>query len=117
MWYATVASALKGARLGGYILDTAAPPAEFLDPVTTPDGKKTDPVPNPAYEKWIAEDQIVLSYLFSSLLKEIFGQVATKTSAKDLWKAIQELHASQSRARIMSTRIALATATKGDDSG
>ena len=116
MWYATVASALKGARLGGYILDTAAPPAEFLDPVTTPDGKKTDPVPNPAYEKWIAEDQIVLSYLFSSLSKEIFGQVATKTSAKDLWKAIQELHASQSRAHIMSTCIALDTATKGASS-
>ena len=35
------------------------------------------------------------------------------TSAKDLWAANQELHASQSRARIMATRMALALVTKG----
>jgi len=58
----------------------------------------------------------VLSYLFSSLTKEIFGQVATASTAKELWAAIQELHASQSRARIMSTRMALAMATKGASS-
>ena len=118
MWHATVSSALKGARLGGYILSTAEPPPALLDATsgTTADGKKIDPQPNPAYEKWVAEDQIVLSYLFSSLTKEIFGQVATASTAKELWAAIQELHASQSRARIMSTHMALATATKGASS-
>ena len=122
MWHATVSSALKGARLAGYILKTAVPPAAFIqDEASTVDGKKPDPAPNPAYEKWVAEDQIVLSYLFSSLSKEIFGQVATATTATELWAAIQDLHASQSRARIISTRIistrmALATATKGTSS-
>jgi len=96
MWYATVSSALKGARLGGYILPTAAPPAAFLavDAASTADDKKLDPQPNPAYEKWVAEDQIVLSYLFSSPTKEIFGQVAKATTAAELWAAIQELHTS-----------------------
>lgn len=119
MWYATVSSAIKGAHLGGYILSTAAPPPAFLENTTaspSADGKKADPTPNPAYEKWIVEDQIVLSYLFSSLTKEIFGQVARATTAKDLRTAIQELHASQSRARIMATRMALASATKGASS-
>ena len=32
------------------------------------------------------------------------------------WAAIQDLHASQSRARVMSTRMALATASKGTSS-
>jgi hypothetical protein len=32
----------------------------------------------------VAEDQIVLSYLFSSLTKEVFGQVATSTTAAEL---------------------------------
>jgi hypothetical protein len=105
MWFATVNSALKGARLSDYILTKAEPPLEFLDAESssTADGKKPEPKPNPAYDKWVAEDQIVLNYLFSSLSKEIFVQVATTTTAKDLWDAIQEQHASQSHARIMAT--------------
>jgi len=70
-------------------------------------------VPNPAYDKWVAQDQQVLSYLFGSLSKEIFAQVSTATSAAELWAAIQAHHASQSRARIISTCMALATASKG----
>jgi len=116
MWHATVMSALKGARLFGYIQSTAVPPAAFIEPATTADGKQAEPTPNPAFEKWVAEDQIVLSYLFSSLSKEIFGQVATSTTAAQLWSAIQDLHASQSRARVISTRMALASASKGTSS-
>jgi len=118
MWHATVSSALKGARLAGYIQSTAAPPSSFLtDASASPaDGKTVDPQPNPAYEKWVAEDQIVLSYLFNSLSREVFGQVATATAAAELWAAIQDLHASQSRARVMSTRMALTTASKGTSS-
>jgi len=117
MWHATVSSALKGAHLAGYIDSTAAPLAAFLtnDSVAPVDGKKPE-LPNPAYEKWVAEDQIVLSYLFSSLSRDVFGQVATATTAAELWAAIQALHASQSWACIMSTRMALTTASKGTSS-
>jgi hypothetical protein len=51
--------------------------------------------------------------LFSSLSKDIFGQVTTLTTAATLWAAIQEHHASQSCAHVISTRMALATASKG----
>ena len=68
---------------------------------------------NPAYDKWVAQDQQVLSYLFGSLSKEIFAQVSTATSTVELWAEIQAHQASQSRARIISTRMALATASKG----
>jgi hypothetical protein len=78
--------------------------------------KKADPVPNPEYEKWIAKDQHVLSYLFSSLSKEVFSQVSSATTVAELWVVIQGLHASQSCARVMATRMALATASKGTSS-
>jgi hypothetical protein len=45
----------------------------------------------------------VLSYLFS-------------LTAVELWATIQELHTSQSRAHIMTTRMALTTAKKGTSS-
>jgi len=36
----------------------------------------------------------VLSYLFSSLSKEIFSHVSYASTAAELWAAIQALHAS-----------------------
>ena len=115
MWYAQVSSTLKGAQLAGYIKPSAKPPSPFLEDGTS-DDKKVDPVPNPEYEKWEAKDQQVLSYLFGSLSKEIFAQVSTCTTAAELWAAIQALQASQSRARVISTRMPLATTTKGTSS-
>jgi hypothetical protein len=70
-------------------------------------------VPNPDYAKWVSQDQQVVSYLFSSLSKEVFAQFSSSKTAVELWTAIQALHASESRARVISTRMALATATKG----
>jgi hypothetical protein len=114
MWYAQVLSTLKGAQLFEYTLPMAAPPVEFtegaLDPAT---GKRGDPVPNPDHAKWVSRDQIVLSYLFSSLSKEVFAQVSSSKTAAELWSAIQDHHASQARARVISTRMALASASKG----
>ena len=42
MWHAQVSSALKGARLAGYIKSTAAPPPKFLegDSSSPANGKK-----------------------------------------------------------------------------
>jgi hypothetical protein len=115
MWLAQVTATLQGAQLWGFTKATSKPPPEFLaaDPADVAAGKKSDPVPNPEYDKWFAKDSQVRSYLFSSLSKDVFSQVATSTTAADLWAAIQALQASRSRARIMSTRMALATATKG----
>ena len=98
MWHAQVSSALKGAKLAGFIKPTVKPSLEFRDTIgkndDTTDDKQVDPLPNPEYEKWVAKDSQVLSYLFSSLSKEIFSQVSSASIAAELWAAIQALHAS-----------------------
>ena len=71
---------------------------------------------NPEYEAWVAKDQQVLSYLLASLSKEILGQISTEVTASAAWAAIEAMFASQSRARIITTRMALATASKGSSS-
>jgi hypothetical protein len=111
MWYAQVSSTLNGAQFANLIDPTVLPPSKFLPPST----EKPDdpPLPNPEYEKWHVKDQQVLSYLFSSLSKEIFAQVSSAKTVVELWASIQELHTSQSCARTISTHMALATASKG----
>ena len=56
---------------------------------------------------------MVLSYLLSNLGWEILAQVSTEVTAAKAWAAIEGIIASQSRTRLISTRMALATASKG----
>lgn len=107
-------SALKGAQMGAFISPTEQPPSAFRTPEgSTSDGAKKDPEPNPDYASWVAKDQTVLNYLFSNMSKDILGHVNTYVTAATAWAAIEGLFASQSRAKIISTRMALATASKG----
>ena len=109
MWKLQVSSALKGAQLFSFIGPDSNRLSPFLEAKT--DDKKGDMEPNPDYESWVAKDQTVLSFLLTSLSKEISAQVPTTVvTAKQAWDAIEAMFASQSRARIISTRMALANA-------
>jgi hypothetical protein len=111
-WKSQVISAIKGAKLAGFIAPDAEAPAEFLPP-------KLGAKPNyPSilileYEDWVAKDQQVLNYLLSNLSKEVLGQVSHVLTASKAWAAIKVIFASQSRARIITTGMALATASNG----
>ena len=116
MWRLQVLSAIHGAQLGDIIKTTTCPPEMYLTPVkpdVTSDEKKT-PVLNPAYDIWIGKNKIVLNFLLSSLSLKRFFQVTTSAdTTTNAWAAIEALFVSQSRARVISTRMALATASKG----
>ena len=110
-WKAQMLSALRGAQLADWLETTAEPPAKYL-PVEA--GKEADPPKaNPDYAAWVAKDQMVLSYVLTNLSKEILGHVNTEVTAKGAWAAIEAMFASQSRVKVISTRMALANATKG----
>jgi len=68
---------------------------------------------NPEYESWYAKDQQIFNYLLSSVSKEVMVQISTCITSAEVWKAIQDMTASQSRGRIINTRMALATTHKG----
>lgn len=70
---------IHGARLTRYLDGTTTTPVETLE-VTGKDGKPSEHVPNPAYDAWLAQDQHVLGFLFSTLSKEVRVQVVLPTS-------------------------------------
>jgi len=109
LWKLQVLPALRGAQLIGYVDGTVQAPTVEID-----DDKEKKKVLNPAYVQWLTQDQQVFSYLVSSLSREVLTQVATCTYAAQLWKALEDMYASQTRARIVNTRIALTTAQKGN---
>jgi hypothetical protein len=68
---------------------------------------------NPAFDLWKAQEQQVLSYLLMSVSHDILVHVAALPSAAEVWKHIKTLFASQSRARVINTSMALAITQKG----
>jgi uncharacterized membrane protein YgcG len=92
------------------VLNLAPPPKEIV----VKHGDKEEKEANLEYTRWLALDQQVLSYLLSTMTRDVMLQVATATTAAELWAAVEEIFSSQSRARAMNTRIALATLKKGN---
>jgi hypothetical protein len=113
LWCAQVLSSIRGAEVFEFLSPEAAPPAKYLEKKAGDDTKEA-PILNKEYTTWVAKDQQVLSYLFVSCLREILQQISTATTAAQAWAKIEEFFSSQSCARMISTRMALATASKGN---
>jgi hypothetical protein len=112
-WKARVLAAVRGARLMGHLTGvTAAPPTEINQKV----GDKVQKVPNLEYDDWYATDQQVLGFILRSQTKEVLPQVSAKETAVQLWEALEVIYASKTRAHAVNTRVALATAQKGNQS-
>jgi hypothetical protein len=111
-WRAQVLAVIRGARLEGFLTGKTEAPAAKI--VSKDNDGKTIKTPNPAHESWLAQDQQVLSFL--SLSKEILSSAASKSTATLAWKEIEGMFSSQTRARVVNTRMALANTKKGNTS-
>jgi hypothetical protein len=70
---------------------------------------EAEEVTNPTFELWKAQEQQVLSYLLTSVFRDVLVQVVDLPSMADVWKHIKSAFASQSHVRVINTHIALAT--------
>ena len=109
LWRAQVLTAIRGAHLEGYVTGKVVAPAAEID---EKQADKVVKVSNPEYEEWYAQDQQVLGLIFMSVSKDVLTRIADATTAAQAWRAIGEMHASQSRARSVNVRLALATTKK-----
>ena len=82
--------------------------------VTSSDGKTRSKAPNPEFGAWYARDQQVFTYLLTTLPREMSIQVATCHTEAELWKTVQGMLASHTRAQTVNVRIALANLQKGN---
>lgn len=73
-----VLPAIRGAQLEGFLDSTIARPPQEVDAKA---GDKVVKSPNPEYAKWIVQDQQVLSYLLTTISRDMLSQVSTATTA------------------------------------
>ncbi|XP_048540264.1 putative wall-associated receptor kinase-like 16 [Triticum urartu] len=61
-------------------------------------------VPNPAYRRWIAQDQAILGAIQSSLTPSVAGMVVFAATSRDAWATLDSSFSSQSLARSSAIR-------------
>jgi hypothetical protein len=72
LWKAQVLAMLRGAQLAGFLDGTNSAPAEKIKIKTKKDTTKdVEEVANPTYEAWKAQEQQVLSYLLTSVSRDV----------------------------------------------
>jgi hypothetical protein len=109
LWRAQVLPTIRTVQFDLLIGNDSAPDKHLV--ITNADESITS-TPNPAYTSWIARDQTVLSYLLSSLTREMLLHVSRCTMAVQAWGTLAKLYSSQTRAHFVNTQIALATTKK-----
>jgi hypothetical protein len=67
---------------------------------------------HPSHDTWVAKDQQVLGFINASLSREILSHVATCTSAAAVWRELQVMFTSQSRACTIQLHTRLVTTQK-----
>ncbi|XP_047262096.1 uncharacterized protein LOC107878073 isoform X1 [Capsicum annuum] len=112
LWRSQILSALRGHDLEGYIDGTQDCPSKFVANSSL-EGKSSEEITvSPAYTTWRRQDQLLLSWLLSSLTGNVLGKVVRCATTK-VWHALETMFASQSKARLMQLRLQLQTTKKG----
>lgn len=83
-------------NLFGYVDDTISCPTPTLP--ATEKATTTEPIPNPSYVAWLANDAHVSMLLLSTISKASYPH-SQGTTKKDLWLSLQRAYAPQSSSR------------------
>ncbi|KAF3788098.1 hypothetical protein EJ110_NYTH21615 [Nymphaea thermarum] len=78
------------------------------------DGKRT--ILNPAFLEWHRGDQLLLSWIISSLSEVVHSQVVGLDSSYKVWTTIKRIYAAQSRAKVQQLKSAMQNLKKGNES-
>ena len=115
LWKAQQVPILRGARAFGYVDGTAVMPSPTFKSTVEVDGKLVaKEAVNPDYDVWATKEQQVLGYLLLSLEPDILAQVVNLTTTTAMWRALEGMFASKSKARVNQIRAMLAQTRKHD---
>ncbi|XP_062118382.1 uncharacterized protein LOC133832001 [Humulus lupulus] len=102
-WNSQVLLTVIGHGLDDILLTRAAPPRLMADGSI-----------NLEHISWVRKDQLLLSWLRSSMSEAILGFLAQYTSLNSAWRALEKRFSNQSKARILQIKSQLSIIQKGN---
>jgi gag-polypeptide of LTR copia-type len=108
LWKSQILPVLRGHGLVSYIDGSKPPPTKHT---TDAAGARHS---NPEYELWHQQDQLILVWIFSSILSPILSQIVRCETSASAWTVLNQIHSSQSMPKILELKLQLQTAKKGN---
>ncbi|KAK6162582.1 hypothetical protein DH2020_002423 [Rehmannia glutinosa] len=108
LWKMQVLTAVKGCGLLGYLTGAIYAPTQFIVNTETNETKI-----NPEFESFTKQDQLLASWMLSSLSESVLILVVGLNSSADIWRCLETNFSSQSKARMMQYKLQLQTLKKG----
>ncbi|CAA0842912.1 Unknown protein [Striga hermonthica] len=108
LWKQQTHSAIIGYGLENFIDAEHEPPQKFIT-----DENTSQLLLNPAYAAWLSQDQLLLSWLLSSLSENLLIMMVGKKTSKDVWLSLEANFSGVSKARLMHHKLQLQTLIKG----
>jgi hypothetical protein len=106
---------IYGVQLYGYLDGSIEAPEKEMT-VKDKDGVETT-IPNTDYGRWVAQDQSVLGFLVRNMRRKVLTQMVGLRTSAAVWKAVTEMFASQSQARVVQLRTRLNQYRKENKTG
>ncbi|KAL6187000.1 hypothetical protein ACLB2K_043116 [Fragaria x ananassa] len=110
LWLAQITPLLESKNLMGFVNGTKPCPPAFLRSAS---GELTDAI-NPAYEEWMATDQMILGWINESLTPSVLSTVSRSISSHTTWASLSRRYASPNHNRILQLCSTLLRTTRGD---
>lgn len=108
VWKHQILTAIKGYGLEAFITGSTAPPSRLIP------GDSTDQLKvNPEFVVWQRQDQLLASWILSSLSDSLLVIMVGLESSREMWEALELNFASHSKARLMQYKLQLQTLKKG----
>jgi hypothetical protein len=100
LWKNMVLPVIRGNKMEGFITGAKQCPLEFIE-VTIEGAIKSELQNNPEYENWVAQDQILLGWIYNSIDIEVASELMGYETSKQLWEAIRDLFGLKNRSNIV----------------
>ena len=113
LWKAQIVPYLRGQHLFGFLDNSRPAPSPTIN-ITTDEISNIQP--NPEFQLWIIQDQMILSALISSLSENILAYVVQCTTSREVWLTLEQMFTAHSQARVMNIHYQLSTLKKEDSS-
>lgn len=111
VWRNQVLASIKGNGLEGFITGANQCPDQYCNQInessSSANAGSNSRTENLAFATWIRTDQLLLSWMFSSIQENLLTFVIHYVSSKELWDSLTRMFVSQTQARIMPLKMQL----------
>ncbi|KAK6158153.1 hypothetical protein DH2020_005467 [Rehmannia glutinosa] len=102
LWKMQILTCVRGCGLLGFLTGKIQPPEKFLINTETQEAKS-----NREYEIYLRQDQLLASWILSTLSKSILVLAVGLDSASEIWNFLETNFSSHSKARLMEYKFQL----------